>query len=126
MITTGCNTTNTNTSHTPYKKEYSKYVNNVAILYSSENPEMSVNIRNDEKFLSTLFMGPAIVPQILMQIAHRAAKRDDIRIFNEMIFDLNIDEVLCKKLNTKLQLCSHLHIVPQESITENKVVWKLL
>ena len=126
LITTGCNTTNTNTSHTPYKKEYSKYVNKVAILYPTENPEMSVNIRTDDKFLSTLLMGPAIVPQILMQIAHQSAKRNDVRIFNEMIFDLNIDEVLCKKLNTKLQLCSHLHIIPQESLTENKVVWELL
>jgi hypothetical protein len=126
LITTGCNTTNTNTSHTPYKKEYSKYVNKVAILYPTENPEMSVNIRTDDKFLSTLLMGPAIVPQILMHIAHQSAKRNDVRIFNEMIFDLNIDEVLCKKLNTKLQLCSHLHVVPQESLTENKVVWELL
>jgi hypothetical protein len=61
-----------------------------------------------------------------MQFAYRSAKKEDERVFNEMIFDLNIDEVLCKKLNTKLLLCSHLHVVPQESITENKVVWKLL
>jgi len=126
MITTGCNTTNTNISQIPYKKENTKYVNNVAILYSAENPEMFVNIRNDEKFFSWLAMGPAIIPQLLMQFAYRSAKKDDERVFNEMIFDLNIDEVLCKNLNTKLQLCSPLHVVPQESITENKVVWKLL
>ncbi len=126
MITTGCYTTNTNTSQIPYKKENTKYVNNVAILYSAENPEMFVNIRNDEKFFSWLAMGPAIIPQLLMQFAYRSAKKEDERVFNEMIFDLNIDEVLCKNLNTKLQLCSPLHVVPQESITENKVVWKLL
>ena len=126
MITMGCYTTNTNTSQIPYKKEHSKYVNKVAILYSAENPEMSVNIRNDEKFISTLLTGPAIIPQLIMQIAFRAAKEDDVRVFNDMIFDLNIDELLCEKLNTKLQLCSHLHVVPQESIAENKVVWKLL
>ncbi len=126
MITMGCYTTNTNTSQIPYKKEHSKYVNKVAILYPAENPEMSVNIRNDEKFLSSLLMGPAIIPQLFMQLAYRSAKKEDIRVFNEMIFDLNIDELLCEKLNTKLQLCSHLHVVPQESIAENKVVWKLL
>ncbi|MFQ5714125.1 MAG: hypothetical protein ACE5GU_08845 [Candidatus Scalinduaceae bacterium] len=124
IITMGCYTTDT--SQTPYKKEYSKYINNVAILYPAENPEMSVNIRNDEKFVSSLLMGPAIIPQLLMQFAYRSAKEDDVRVFNDMIFDLNIDEVLCEKLNTKLQLCSHLHVVPQESIAENKVVWKLL
>jgi hypothetical protein len=126
MITTGCNTTNTNTSQIPYKKEHSKYINKVAILYPTENPEMSVNIRNDEKFLSSLLMGPAIIPQLFMQFAYHSAKKEDIRVFNDMIFDLNIDELLCEKLNTKLQLCSHLHVVPQESIAENKVVWKLL
>jgi hypothetical protein len=126
MFTTGCYTTNTNTSQIPYKKENTKYINNVAILYSTENPEMFVNIRNDEKFFSLLAMGPAIIPQLLMQVAYHSAKKEDERVFNEMIFDLNIDEVLCKKLNTKLQLCSHLHIVPQESITKNKVVWELL
>jgi hypothetical protein len=87
---------------------------------------MSVNIRNDEKFISSLLMGPAIIPQLFMQFAYSSAKKDDVRVFNDMIFDLNIDELLCEKLNTKLQLCSHLHVVPQESIAENKVVWELL
>jgi hypothetical protein len=124
LITTGCYTTDT--SQTPYKKEYSKYINNVAILYSTENPEMYVNIRNDGNFFARLAAGPAIIPQLLIQLAFSSAKKEDERVFNEMIFDLNIDEVLCKKLNTKLQLCSHLHVVPQESITKNKVVWELL
>lgn len=124
MFTTGCYTTNT--LQIPYKKENTKYINKVAILYSIDNPEMTVNIRNDERILSSLLMGPAIIPQLFMQFAYHSAKKEDERIFNEMIFDLNIDEVLCKNLNTKLQLCSYLHVVPQESIMENKVIWKLL
>ncbi|ODS32837.1 MAG: hypothetical protein SCARUB_02043 [Candidatus Scalindua rubra] len=98
----------------------------MAILYSAENPEMDVNIRTDDQFLSSLVAGPAIIPQLLMQLAYHSAKKDDIRTFNDMIFDLNIGEVLCEKLNTKFQLCSYFHVVPQESITKNKVVWKLL
>jgi len=113
-------------SQVPYKKEYSKYVNEVALLYYTENPEMFVNIRNDDMFLSTLMAGPAIVPQILMQLAHQSAKKEDIRVFNDMIFDLNIGEILCEKLNTKLQLCSYFHVVPQEDITKNQNIWELL
>lgn len=124
LIFVGCQTTDI--SQVPYKKEYSKYVNEVALLYYTENPEMFVNIRNDQMFLSTLMAGPAIVPQILMQLAHNSAKKEDIRVFNDMIFDLNIGEVLCEKLNTKLQLCSYFHVIPQEDITKNQNVWKLL
>lgn len=124
LIFAGCQTTDI--SQVPYKKEYSKYVNEVALLYYTENPEMFVNIRNDDMFLSTLMAGPAIVPQILMQLAHNSAKKEDIRVFNDMIFDLNIGEVLCEKLNTKLQLCSYFHVIPQEDITKNQNVWKLL
>ncbi|MFQ5964661.1 MAG: hypothetical protein ACE5KZ_10280 [Candidatus Scalinduaceae bacterium] len=124
LFITGCHTTNI--SQTPYKKEYSKYINNLAILYPAEIPEMHVNIRSDEQFITALATGPAIIPQIIMQIAFLSARKDDARIFNEMIFDLNIGETLCEKLNTKFQLCSYFHVVPQESITKNKVVWKLL
>ncbi|OHB87593.1 MAG: hypothetical protein A3D13_07305 [Planctomycetes bacterium RIFCSPHIGHO2_02_FULL_40_12] len=124
LIFVGCQTTDI--SQVPYKKEYSKYVNEVALLYYTENPEMFVNIRNDDMFLSTLMAGPAIVPQILMQLAHQSAKKEDIRVFNDMIFDLNIGEILCEKLNTKLQLCSYFHVVPQEDITKNQNIWELL
>ncbi len=124
IIIMSCETTNI--SQVPYKKEYSKYVNKLAILYPAENPEMNVKIRSDEQFITTLLTGPAIIPQILMQIAFLSARKDDVRIFNDMLFDLNIGEVLCEKLNTKFQLCSYLHVVPQENITKNKVVWKLL
>ncbi len=120
----GCQTTNI--SKIPYKKEYSKYVNDMAILYSAENPEMDVSIRNDEMFISKLVAGPAIIPQLFMRLAHNAADLEDIIALNEIIFDLNIGEELCEKLNTKFQLCSYFHVVPQESITKNKVVWKLL
>ena len=124
IIIMGCETTNI--SQVPYKKEYSKYVNKLAILYPAENPEMHVKIRSDEQFITTLLTGPAIIPQILMQIAFLSARKDDTMIFNDMMFDLNIGEILCEKLNTKFQLCSYLHVVPQENITKNKVVWKLL
>lgn len=124
IIIMGCETTNI--SQVPYKKEYSKYLNKLAILYPAENPEMHVNIRTDEQFITMLLTGPAIIPQILMQIAFLSARKDDVKIFNDMLFDLNIGEVLCEKLNTKFQLCSYLHVVPQENITKNKVVWKLL
>ncbi|MFQ5687449.1 MAG: hypothetical protein ACE5GV_12410, partial [Candidatus Scalindua sp.] len=124
MIFAGCQTTEI--TQIPYKKEYSKYVNDMAILHYADNPEMDVNIRNDEMFLSTLMAGPAIVPQLLMQLAYNSAKQEDIRSFNEMAFDLNIGELLCEKLNTKLQLCSYFHVVPQESVTKNKIVWELM
>ena len=124
IIFAGCQTTEI--THVPYKKEYSKYVNNMVILHYANNPEMDVNIRNDEKLLSSLFLGPAIIPQLLMQLAYNSAKQEDIRFFNEMVFDLNIGELLCEKLNTKLQLCSYFHVVPQESVTKSKVVWNLL
>lgn len=124
IIITGCSTTSI--SLIPYKKEHSKYVNNLAILYPAYNPEMSVNIRTGDQLLLSLAAGPAIIPQMIMRIAFEFTKQDDNMVFNDMIFDLNIGEVMCEKLNTKFQLCSNLHVVPQESITENKVVWKLL
>ncbi len=98
IIFAGCQTTEI--TQVPYKKEYSKYVNDMVILHYADNPEMDVNIRNDEMFLSALMAGPAIVPPIFMMLAHNSAKQEDIRFFNEMIFDLNIGELLCEKLNT--------------------------
>ncbi len=124
MISVGCQTTTT--SRVPYKNEYSKYVNNLAVLSYAETPEMSVSIRNDGRFFASLAAGPAIIPQILMQLAYNSAQQEDIRAFNDMIFDVNIGELLCKKLNTKFQLCSYFHVVPQEGIRKNKVVWELL
>ena len=124
IIFAGCKTTEI--TQVPYKKEYSKYVNDMAILYYAENPEMDVSIRNDEMFFSKLMAGPAMIPQLFMRLAHNSANQDDIRVFNDMIFDVNIGELLCEKLNTKFQLCSYFHVVPQERITENKAVWELL
>ncbi len=124
LITLGCQTTST--YQVPYKKERSKYIKDLAILYPAEIPEMSVNIRSDEQFLTRLLTGPAIIPQIMLQLAFLSTREEDAMIFNDMIFDLNIGEIFCERLNTKLQLCSYLHVVPQEGITKNKVVWKLL
>jgi hypothetical protein len=124
IIFAGCQTTRI--TQVPYKKEYSKYVNDMVILHYADSPEMDVNIRNDEQVLSSLMLGPAIIPQIIMRLAYNSAKQEDIRAFNEMVFDLNIGELLCEKINTKLQLCSYFHVVPQESITKNNVVWRLM
>ena len=124
IIFSGCQTTEI--THVPYKKEYSKYVNNLVILHYTDNPEMDVNIRNDDMLLSTLMAGPAIVPQILMRLAYNSARKEDIRIFNDMVFDLNIGELLCEKLNTKFQLCSYFHVVPQESVMKSKDIGELL
>lgn len=124
IIFAGCQTTEI--TQVPYKKEYSKYVNDMVILHYADSPEMDVDIRNDEMFLSSLMAGPAIVPQLLMLLAKNQANQDDIAALNEVIFDLNIGEELCEKLNTKFQLCSYFHVVPQESITKNNVVWRLM
>jgi hypothetical protein len=128
LMFAGCKTTN-NTSQVIYKKEYSRYVNDVAILYYPESPQMDANIRNDEFFpakLQSILMMPMILPPLLLRLAQNAADQEDIAALNEVIFDLNIGEELCRNLNTKFQLCSYFHVVPQESITKNNVVWKLL
>ncbi len=110
----------------PYRKEYSKYVNDMAILHYPESPQMDVSIRNDEMFLSSLAAGPAIIPQLMMLLARHSANKEDAITLNDIIFDLNIGDVLCEKLNTKLQLCSYFHVVPQESIVNNKTTWSLM
>jgi len=120
----GCKTTNI--SQIPYKKEYSKFVNDMAILYYPESPQMDVDIRNDEMFFAKLTAGPNIVSQLFMMFAQNSANEEDTIAFNEIIFDLNIGEILCEKLNTKFQLCSYFHVVPQERIPKNKTVWKLM
>ncbi len=124
LMLAGCQTTNT--PQVLYKKEYSRYVNDVAILYYPESPQMDVDIRSDEMFVSRLVAGPNPIAQLFMRLAQNAANQEDIAALNEVIFDLNIGAVLCERLNTKLQLCSYFHVVPQESIVKNKVVWDLL
>ncbi|GJQ60743.1 MAG: hypothetical protein SCALA701_35440 [Candidatus Scalindua sp.] len=116
----------TDTYQKPYRKENSQYIHDLAILHPAVLPEMTVNVRADEQFLSTLLTGPAIIPQIMLRLAFLTENQEDSMIFNEMFFDVNIGEVFCENLNTKLQLCSRFGIVPQEGITKNKVVWKLL
>jgi hypothetical protein len=120
----GCKTTNV--AQVPYRKEYSKYVNDMVILHYPESPQMDVNIRNDEMFISSLAAGPAIIPQLMMLLAKNSANEEDTIAFNDIIFDFNIGDVLCEKLNTKFQLCSYFHVVPQENIGNNKTVWKLM
>lgn len=124
LLFAGCQTTKI--TQVPYKKEYSKYVNDMAILYSPESPQIDVDVRNDEMFLSSLVAGPAIIPQLIMLLAKNSAKEEDSLSFNEIIFDLNIGDLLCEKLNTKFQLCSYFHVVPEKSIVKNKTVWKLM
>lgn len=124
LMFAGCKTTDI--SQIPYKKEYSKFVNDLAILHYPESPQMDVNIRNDEMFITSLIAGPMIIPQLMMMLAKNAANEEDAIAFNEIIFDLNIGDVLCEKLNTKFQLCSYFHVVPQNSIVNNKTLWKLL
>ncbi len=124
LIFAGCQTTKM--AQIPYRKEYSKYVNDVAILPYPENPELDVDIRNDEMFVAKLITGPAIIPQLFMLLVKNSANKEDIISFNEILLGLNIGEVLCQKLNTKFQLCSYFHVVPQGSIAKNKAVWGLL
>ena len=124
LMLAGCKTTDI--SQIPYRKEYSKFVNDLVILHYPESPQMDVNIRNDEMFISSLVSGPAIIPQLMMLLAKNSANEEDAAAFNEIIFDLNIGDVLCEKLNTKFQLCSYFHVVPQESILKNKTLWKLM
>ncbi len=127
LMFAGCVTTDiAQIPRIPYRKEYSKYVNDLAILHYPESPQMDVNIRNDEMFLSSLVAGPAIIPQLMMLLARHSANEEDTIAFNDIIFDLNIGDVLCEKLNTKLQLCSYFHVVPQESIVNNKTTWSLM
>ncbi len=120
----GCQTTKK--SQIPYRSEYSRYVNDMAILPYPVNPELDVNIRNDEMFISKLIMGPAIIPQLFMLFAQHSANEEDVMSFSEILLDFNIGDVLCEKLNTKFQLCSYFHVVPQERIKKNKVVLGLL
>ncbi len=124
LIFAGCQTTKP--TRVTYKKEYSKFVNDMAILYYPESPQMDVDIRSDEMFISRLAAGPNIISQLFMILAQSAANEEDAIAFNEIIFDLNIGEVLCEKLNTKFQLCSYFHVVPQERIPKNKTVWNLM
>ncbi len=124
LMLAGCKTTNV--AQVPYRKEYSKYVNDMVILHYPESPQMDVNIRNDEMFISSLAAGPAIIPQLMMLLAKNSANEEDTIAFNDIIFDFNIGDVLCEKLNTKFQLCSYFHVVPQKNIGNNKSVWKLM
>ena len=124
LISIGCETTGTHQKS--YNKVNTKKINNLAILYPVHLPEMTVSLRADEQFLTTLMTGPAIIPQIMLRLVFMSEKEEDTMVFNEMIFDLNIGETFCERLNTKLQLCSNFNVVPQEGITKNKVVWKML
>jgi len=124
LLLAGCKTTNV--SLIPYRKEYSKFVNDVAIMHHPESPQIDVDIRNDEMFISSLVAGPMIIPQLMMMLAKNSANEEDAMAFNEIIFDLNIGDVLCEKLNTKFQLCSYFHVVPQESIVSSNTLWRLM
>ncbi len=124
LIFTGCQTTKI--SQIPYRKEYSKNVNDMAILPYPVNPELDVDIRSDEMFIAKLITGPVIIPQLFLILAQNTADEEDVIFFNEIILGLNISDLLCEKLNTKFQLCSYFHVVPQGSIKRNKAVWELL
>jgi len=124
LLLAGCKTTNV--SLIPYRKEYSKFVNDVAIMHHPESPQIDVDIRNDEMFISSLVAGPMIIPQLMMMLAKNSAKEEDALVFNEIIFDLNVGDVLCEKLNTKFQLCSYFHVVPQQSIVSSSTLWRLM
>jgi len=124
LLFAGCKTTNV--SLIPYRKEYSRFVNDVAIMHYPESPQMGVDIRSDEMFISRLVVGPNPIAQLFMKFAQDSANEEDAIVFNEIIFDLNIGDVLCEKLNTKFQLCSYFHVVPQKSIESNNTLWRLM
>lgn len=124
LLLAGCKTTNV--SLIPYRKEYSRFVNDVAIMHYPESPQMGVDIRSDEMFISRLVVGPNPIAQLFMKFAQDSANEEDAIAFNDIIFDLNIGDVLCEKLNTKFLLCSYFHVVPQKSIVSNNILWRLM
>jgi len=124
LLLAGCKTTKV--SQIPYRKEYSKFVNDVAIMHYPESPQMGVDIRSDEMFISRLVVGPNPFAQLFMKFAQDSANEEDAIAFNDIIFDLNIGDVLCEKLNTKFQLCSYFHVVPQKSIVSSNKLWRLM
>jgi len=124
IMLAGCKTTKV--ALVPYRKEYSKFVNDVAIMHYPESPQMGVDIRSDEMFISRLVVGPNPIAQLFMKFAQDSANEEDSIAFNEIIFDLNIGDVLCEKLNTKFQLCSYFHVVPQKSIVSSNTLWRLM
>lgn len=124
LLLAGCKTTNV--SLIPYRKEYSKFINDVAIMHYPESPQMGVDIRSDEMFFSRLVVGPNPVAQLFMKFAQDSVNEEDSIAFNDIIFDLNIGDVLCEKLNTKFLLCSYFHVVPQKSIVSNNILWRLM
>ena len=124
LLLAGCKTTNV--SLIPYRKEYSKFVNDIAIMHYPESPQMGVDIRRDEMFISRLVVGPNPIAQLFMKFAQDSANEEDAIAFNDIIFDLNIGDVLCEKLNTKFLLCSYFHVVPQKSIVSNNILWRLM
>ncbi len=124
LMFAGCKTTSV--SQIPYRKEYSKFVNDLAIMHYPECPQMDVNIRNDEMLVAKLAAGPNPIAQLFMLFAQSSANEEDSIAFNDLIFDVNIGDILCDKLNTKFQLCSYFHVVPQRGILKNKTVWELM
>ncbi len=124
LITLGCQTTGTRQKS--YRNEDSKHIHNIAILNSVGLPDMTAKLRTDEQFITTLMAGPVIPAQIMLRLAFYSDNREVKRMFNSMVFDVDIGEMFCESLNTKLQLCSCFDVVPQEGIHKNKAVWKLL
>ena len=96
IIFAGCQTTKI--TQVPYKKEYSKYVNDMVILHYADSPVMGVNIRNDEMFIPTIMAGPAIIPQLFMRLAQHQANQEDIAALNELVFDVKFGIQLDKNV----------------------------
>ncbi|MCP4365663.1 MAG: hypothetical protein GY800_10250 [Planctomycetes bacterium] len=109
----------------PMHKDGVKNISTVAILTPVARPDISIDTVSDDRLLLMLFSGPAILPQLLMQVAMIDAQREDTKRFNALTYDTHVGRMLRESLYRKLKRQAPFHIVPPDVVDDDTGVYAL-
>ena len=114
-----------NVREIPLNREGMKDIRTVAILTPTTRPDITMNTTSDDRFLMMLFSGPAIIPQLISQVAMIDVKRQESKEFNALTYDTHVGHMLREDLFNKLKRQARFRIVPPDEVDDNITVYKL-
>ncbi len=109
----------------PLHREEMKNIRTAAILTPTSRPDISIHATTDDQFLVMLLSGPAIIPQIMAQLAMIDARREDTRRFNLLTYDTHVGQMLRESLFSKLKRQAPFYVIPPEVVDDNLTVYTL-
>ncbi|MEE9201555.1 MAG: hypothetical protein V3V45_08930 [Candidatus Brocadiales bacterium] len=121
-VLSGCTET---VKEIPLNRVEIKNITTVAILTPISRPNITMDTTSDDMFLMMLFSGPAIVAQLMNQVAAIDMRRQENKRFNALTYDTHVGHMLREDLYNKLKQRASFRVISPDEVDDNFSVYKL-